>query len=192
MHAKIPHALSVSRIVLAALIILASVHLTLPTYVATLCFVLIAMVTDALDGFLARRWGTTSDLGYVLDTMGDRAVHLALVLVFLVRYSFHPIFVWLLIFRDVAIYAVRVMSKDWLRRSKDMRPIFLFHTTCLRIWLMLFILRDGVRVFTRADQLNTILFESVQTALLVVTIVVAYYGLIRSFSWLIDREHESL
>jgi len=191
-HAKIPHALSVSRIVLAALIILASVHLTLPTYVATLCFVLIAMVTDALDGFLARRWGTTSDLGYVLDTMGDRAVHLALVLVFLVRYSFHPIFVWLLIFRDVAIYAVRVMSKDWLRRSKDMRPIFLFHTTCLRIWLMLFILRDGVRVFTRADQLNTILFESVQTALLVVTIVVAYYGLIRSFSWLIDREHESL
>jgi hypothetical protein len=110
----------------------------------------------------------------------------------LVRYSFHPVFVWLLIFRDIAIYAVRVMSKDWLRKSRKMRPIFLFHTTCLRAWLGLFIFRDAVRVFTGSDKLDTLAFQLVQMALLIVTLVVSYYGLMRSFSWLVDREHESL
>jgi phosphatidylglycerophosphate synthase len=191
-HAKIPHALSVSRIALAALIVLASTHLNVRTFVATIFMLVLAMATDALDGYLARRWGTTSELGYVLDTMGDRAIHLALVLVFLVRYSFHPVFVWLLIFRDIAIYAVRVMSKDWLRKSREMRPVFLFHTTCLRIWLGLFIVRDGVQVFTRSDRLDTFSFQLMQMILLGVTLIVSYYGLLRSFSWLIDREHEAL
>lgn len=190
MYLQIPNALSVSRILVAVLVVLASAHLELRTYIATVCMLVIAMVTDALDGYLARRWGTTSELGYVLDTMGDRAIHLALVLVFLVRYSFHPLFVWLLIFRDVGIYAVRVLSKEWLQKSRQMRGISLFHAMSLRIWLGLFLLRDGFRVFTHSDPLNTFVFEATQMALLSMTIVVSYYGLFRSFGWLIDRDHE--
>jgi phosphatidylglycerophosphate synthase len=148
------------------------------------------MVTDALDGYLARRWGTTSELGYVLDTMGDRAVHLALILVFLVRYSFHPLFVWLLIFRDIGIYAVRVLSKEWLRKSRQMRRISLLNAMSLRVWLGLFLVRDGFRVFRHSDTLNTYGFKATQMTLLCITIVMSYYGLFRSFSWLIDREHE--
>jgi len=129
-----------------------------------------------IDGYFAPRWGTVSDRGYVLDTMGDRAVHLALVLVFLVRYAFHPLFVWLLLFRDIGIYAVRVLSKDWLQKSRKMRPVFLFHTTCLRVWLGLFLVRDGFRVFLKSDVLDTFAFEAVQLSLLCVTIIVSYYG----------------
>src|ERR1051325_1287525 len=126
MYTQIPNALSVSRIFLAILVVLASAHLSTLTYVATVCMLVLAMVTDALDGYLARRWGIASTLGYVLDAMGDRAIHLALVLVFLVRYSFHPLFIWLLIFRDIGIYAVRVLSKEWLYKSRQMRPVSLF------------------------------------------------------------------
>ena len=190
MHKQIPNALSVSRIVLAMFVVLASVKLELRTYVATVCMLALAMITDGLDGYLARRWKVESNLGYVLDTMGDRAVHLALVLVFLVRYSFHPLFVWLLIFRDIGIYAVRVLSRDWLKKSRQMRPVFLFHTMCLRIWLGLYIIRDGFRVFANSDVLNTLAFEAIQITLLCITIIVSYYGLFRSFSWLIDRDHE--
>jgi len=192
MREKIPNALSVSRIVLAVGIILASSHLGFRTYMATVCMLAVAMGTDALDGYLARRWRTVSDLGYVLDTMGDRAIHLALTLVFLFRYSFHPLFAWLLIFRDIGIYAVRVLSKNWLEKSRQMRPIFLFHTTLLRIWLVLFIVRDGVRVFTGSDSLNTFPFEVTQLTLLCITIVISYFGLLKSFSWLLDRDHQTL
>src|SRR2546423_2454038 len=189
MYKQIPNALSVSRIFLAVLIILTSAHLDVSTYVAYVCMLAVALFTDALDGYLARRWKITSPLGYVLDTMGDRAIQLALVLIFLVRYSFHPLFVWLLIFRDSGIYGVRVLSKDWLRKSRQMRTISLFHYIALRTWIGLFIVRDGFRVFTRSDALGTFAFEITQVTLLCITIAVSYYGLFRSFSWIIDHYH---
>lgn len=188
MYQRIPYALSLSRIPLALLVILFSGQLELRRYVATVVMFIVAMATDGLDGYLARRWGTYSQLGYVLDGMGDRAIHLALMLVFLGRYSFHPVFIWLIIFRDLAICGVQLASKDWSDKTKHMRPLFLFHATTLRIWLGLFLIRDGFRVYTGADPLNTPWFGATQMTLLIVTILVAYYGLVRSISWLSDRE----
>lgn len=186
MYRIIPYALSLSRIPLAVLIILLSCPLELRRYVATVVMFVIAMLTDGLDGYLARRWGTYSQLGYVLDGMGDRAIHLALMLVFLGRYSFHPVFIWLIIFRDLAICGVQLASKDWSAKTRHMRPLFLFHATTLRIWLGLFLVRDGFRVFTGADPLDTPWFLTTQMTLLIVTILVAYYGLVRSLRWLSD------
>lgn len=180
----IPYALSVSRIPLAAMLVFLSAQLELRQYIAVVCIFLFAMLSDGLDGYLARRWGTYSELGYALDSMGDRAIHLALMLVFLVRYSFHPIFIWLIVFRDLSICSVQMLSKEWRSKTARMRPLFLFHATTLRIWLGLFLLRDGIRVFTGDDQLNTSWFAAIQLTTITITILVAYYGLIRSFAWL--------
>src|SRR2546421_10787719 len=140
-YRRIPYALSLSRIPLAALIILFSGQLDLRRYVATVVMFVVAMATDGLDGYLARRWGTYSQLGYVLDSLGDRAIHLALMLIFLVRYSFHPVFIWLIIFRDFSITGVQLASKDWPAKTRHLRPIFLTNATTLRIWLGLFLVR---------------------------------------------------
>jgi phosphatidylglycerophosphate synthase len=191
MYRNIPNALSISRIFIALPIILLFSHLNPYTYLAALALLIVAISTDALDGYFARRWNLVSETGFVLDAMGDRAIQLALILVFLVRYSFSPLFVWLLVFRDIAIYAVRVLSKGWLVKSREMRPVFLFHTTCLRIWLGFFMLREGFHIFTGSDPLNTFTFDAVQMTLLIITIMVSYYGLIRSFSWLVDQDHEA-
>jgi len=192
MLSRIPNFLSISRIGLAVVLILLTDHLSVRGYIATVIMLTIAVITDGLDGYLARRWGTVSDCGYVLDTMGDRAVHLALMLVFLVRYAFHPVFIWLLVFRDIGIYAIRVLSKDWLSKSRQMRPIFLLHTTCLRAWLGLFLLRDAFRVFTGSDVLNTTSFQIAQYSIISVTLLISYYGLFQSFGWLVDHDHSSL
>ena len=189
MREYLPNVLSVSRVVLAILVLLLSGRLTEITYLLTVSMATLAMITDALDGYLARRWESTSALGYVLDAMGDRAIHLSLMLVFLVRYEFNPIIVWLLVFRDVGIYAVRVLSKDWLSKSRKLRWISIFHATSLRVWLGLFIVRDGFRVFGHAGVLDERAFEAIQWTILCITIPVSYYGLLRSFSWLIDHDH---
>ena len=99
MRSYVPNALSVSRIATALLLVLLSERLTVVTYISTVSLLTFAMLTDALDGYLARRWKVTSSLGYVLDTMGDRAVHLAMVLMFFERYGLHPVLIWLLVFR---------------------------------------------------------------------------------------------
>ena len=190
-YRAIPYALSLSRIPLAGTIILLSGQLELRRYVLILCIFVIAMASDGLDGYLARRWGTYSELGYALDSMGDRAIHLALMLVFLVRYSFHPVFIWLIVFRDLSICSVQMLSKEWRSKTARMRPLFLFHATTLRIWLGLFLLRDGFRVFTGSDRLNTSWFDAIQMTTISITILVAYYGLVRSFAWLASTNSES-
>jgi phosphatidylglycerophosphate synthase len=178
--------------VLAVIVLAYSGHLSTKTYFVTITALVVAMITDALDGRLARRWRVVSASGYVIDAMGDRAIHLAMILVYFVRYGIHPVLIWLLIFRDIAIYGIRVLSADWLSKSRTLRWNSLFHATSIRVWIGIFLVRDGVWVATGSDRLNTVAFQVGQLTILVATIIVSYYGLYRSFGWLLDHDHETL
>jgi phosphatidylglycerophosphate synthase len=153
---------------------------------------MVALMTDVLDGYLARKWKVTNETGYILDSLGDRAIHLALILVFLVRYDFHPLFAWLIVFRDIALFAQRVLSKEWLRQSVKNQWVSRLHGIILRIWLGLFLVRDGFRVFAGSDVLNTFTFAVAEITLLCTGIAISYYGLVLSFSWLIEYDHKTL
>lgn len=186
--ARIPNALSLSRVILAVPLLIVSRHLSTRAYIATISIVIVAGITDALDGFLCRRWNVRSEIGYVMDAMGDRAIHLALLLSISTRYSVDPIFIWLLVFRDMAIYAIRVLSRNWFVRSLALRWLSVLHATNLRLWIALFLLRDGFRVIKGSDVLDTVLFNVTQISLLCATLVLAYYGLLRSVAWTRDRD----
>ncbi|HET7585402.1 MAG TPA: CDP-alcohol phosphatidyltransferase family protein [Gemmatimonadaceae bacterium] len=73
-----PNLLSLSRLPLAAAFVLAdSVHLRI-------AFIGAASITDWLDGWIARRRGTVSRLGALLDPVADKTFVFAAALVFLV------------------------------------------------------------------------------------------------------------
>lgn len=187
--ARVPNAVSLSRVILAVPLLIVSRHLDTRAYIATISIVIVAGVTDALDGFLCRRWNVRSEVGYVMDAMGDRAIHLALLLSISTRYGVDPIFIWLLVFRDIAIYAIRILSRNWFARSLELRWLSVLHATNLRLWIALFLLRDGFRVIKGSDVLDTVLFDATQMSLLCATIVLAYYGLLRSIAW--TRDHNT-
>jgi CDP-diacylglycerol--glycerol-3-phosphate 3-phosphatidyltransferase len=68
----IPNILSISRIVLLPVIIFC---LTKDSYffrILTLVLMLVAIMTDVLDGYLARKLKTESALGKMLDPIGDK------------------------------------------------------------------------------------------------------------------------
>jgi phosphatidylglycerophosphate synthase len=69
MKKVLPNLLSVLRLVLAALMVV--VAATAGSRAWFLILFGTALVTDALDGFLARRWHAVSDLGRRLDSWGD-------------------------------------------------------------------------------------------------------------------------
>ncbi|MEA2237240.1 MAG: CDP-diacylglycerol---glycerol-3-phosphate 3-phosphatidyltransferase [Thermoanaerobaculia bacterium] len=192
MRKRIPNILSLSRVVIGVIVLVLSAHLTTARYTAMIALVALAMLTDYLDGHLARRWNVASDVGYVLDTLGDRAIHLSLTLVVLVRYSINPLIVWLLVFRDIGIYAVRVLSMNWLAKSKKARWMSLLHATAVRIWLGLFLVRDGFRVYLKRDLFDRPWFDVVQLLIITLSIAFSYYALARSFDWIIDDDHASL
>jgi len=183
---------SASRIVIGLAIVSLSSKLTRTTFLITLALVAAAAISYFLDGYLARRWNATSATGYVLDAMGDRAVHLALTLVMLLRYDFHLLIAWLLVFRDIAIYGLRVLSRDWLVRSREHRWRSVLHATGVRVWLGIYLLRDGLRVFTSTDNLSNVYVERAQLALITASIIFSYWSLYVALNWLIDVEHASI
>ncbi|HEY0383705.1 MAG TPA: CDP-alcohol phosphatidyltransferase family protein [Candidatus Elarobacter sp.] len=175
---RVPNALSISRIVLAPIALVLSLQLTFQTYIATICVVSVALLTDFLDGHLARRWKVASAFGYVLDGLGDRAMHLALLLAFMTRYGINPVLVWLIIFREMGVYAIRISRTDWLGGAMSARIATLIHVSFFRLWLGLFLVRDGFRVAAGTDTLSGTSFDVAQLTLLASTIVVSYYGLL--------------
>jgi CDP-diacylglycerol--glycerol-3-phosphate 3-phosphatidyltransferase len=100
----VPNALSLSRLVLLPLFVYA---LSRPELL-WLAGVLVAygIVSDALDGYIARRWQQSSEWGKLLDPLADKlTVSVALVYCYLAR-GF-PLWVLLLILsRDLAILAL--------------------------------------------------------------------------------------
>jgi cardiolipin synthase (CMP-forming) len=88
---QIPNLITLVRILLTVPIALALVHRQLET---TLILFAIAALSDALDGFLARRFGWQSELGAVLDPIADKLL-LATVFISLTVLGLVPL--WLMV-----------------------------------------------------------------------------------------------
>lgn len=73
----IPNLLSLSRLALAPLLVLSGLA---ESSVAFFAILSVMLLSDALDGFLARRLHQTSMLGARLDSYGDYATYLAVAL----------------------------------------------------------------------------------------------------------------
>ncbi len=93
MNRNVPNIISVSRIILSL-----SLFFIEPMCIPFIIIYVVAFVTDILDGNLARRTGTTSELGKRLDSIGD------LVFVFAILFLIVPWMkpdLWLLILSAV-------------------------------------------------------------------------------------------
>jgi len=75
---RLPNLLSLARLVLTAPLLLVAIMAGSRTwFFVLLC---LAWTTDALDGYLARRWHVESELGRMLDSWGDYVTTLLCVL----------------------------------------------------------------------------------------------------------------
>lgn len=75
---------SISRIFIAFIAIgLLFIHTT-PSYISAVILTAIAFAMDGLDGYIARKYNQSSELGSVLDIMGDRIVEVSYWIVFAV------------------------------------------------------------------------------------------------------------
>ncbi len=97
--------LSLSRIILLPLIVFGLTKRTDFHRIFTLTLMAVAMITDALDGHLARRLKEESALGKLLDPVGDKlSIGVVAVAVVILR-DFPWWAMGFIIFRDIAIVA---------------------------------------------------------------------------------------
>lgn len=96
----LPNFLSISRLVLLPLILF---FIATAQNITALVFMFISWLTDALDGYIARKTNQVSDLGKILDHFVDK-IWVGAILVTLVLMKNFPIWLaGLVIFRDILI-----------------------------------------------------------------------------------------
>lgn len=137
----VPNFLSLSRIGMALLFVLFFQKQAGPFYVAVAACV-IALLTDLLDGYSARRLNVASVRGRLWDSLGDKAFYAAVIVAFNAQGYLGPLVSWALIVREVALYITRVLFVEKLPKIEQIRPwtnwhgYFMYITIVLGIWRM--------------------------------------------------------
>ena len=99
----IPNALSLFRIALIAPVVALLQQRSGTTDAVAIGIILVASLTDVLDGVLARRWDCISEWGKALDPIADK-LGAAAVVVTLTRLGKFPEWAaWVIVLRDAAI-----------------------------------------------------------------------------------------
>lgn len=81
-----------------------------PAKLAVVIGFLLASATDWLDGYLARRWRQTSDLGAILDPIADKVLVLGLFLAFVQLRRIPAWMVLIIVLRELVITGVRLFA----------------------------------------------------------------------------------
>ncbi len=104
--------LSISRIVL---MIPAAYYLATPGQFhreIAILFILVAVATDALDGYVARKFNEISDFGKIIDPIADK-IGIGIVVVMLTIFGDIPLwFALLILFRDLIIFFAGLYIKS--------------------------------------------------------------------------------
>ena len=94
---------------------------------------LLALVTDNLDGYLARRSKVASVYGRMWDSLGDKAFYVAVIVSFNSQRFLGSLISWALIVREISLYITRIMFIENYPSIERTRPLTNLHGKLL--WL---------------------------------------------------------
>ncbi|HNW59799.1 MAG TPA: CDP-diacylglycerol--glycerol-3-phosphate 3-phosphatidyltransferase [bacterium] len=107
---KLPNILTVSRIFLSPVFIIAFLFHTLESYIVCFFLALIIELSDFFDGMLARRYQQISDFGKLMDPFADSISRFSIFLCFLSD-GLAPLWVIAIFFyRDTLVSIIRVFA----------------------------------------------------------------------------------
>lgn len=141
----IPNAISIIRIIL---VIPIAYFLWYQQFLITLILFLIGGLSDGLDGFLARRYKWESELGVILDPMGDKLMMLTAYLLL----GWHQLLPWwlvgLVIFRDLILVIGTLLYRKCVGELK-IKPLFIskFNTACQIILVLVVMLSQVMNLY---------------------------------------------
>lgn len=137
----IPNVISIIRIVM---VIPIAFCLWNQYFISALLLFLVGGLSDGLDGFLARRYHWQTELGVILDPMGDKLMMLAAYLLL----GWHNLLPWwlvgLVIFRDLIIVAGTLLYRKFVGEAK-LKPLFISKlNTTVQIVLVLIVMLSQI------------------------------------------------
>lgn len=176
LHSRsVVNALSLSRIGLGLLFVICYQRKAGFLY-ASFAVWLLALTTDLLDGYLARRWQVASKYGRFWDSMGDKSFYAAVIIAFNAQGFLSPLISWALIAREVALYVTRILFSEKLPNIEQIRPWTNCHGYFMHLTLILGLLRMYAEIHRLSFSINPFVQLSAFAALI--------FGVISIFKFL--------
>ena len=107
---NIPNYLAILRVLLAIpIVVLLLLKVKWATILASSIW-LVAGLTDALDGYLSRKWQVQSAVGALLDTSADKILVLSIMIFLCYQQKLDPFIVIILMTRDIYLSSLRATA----------------------------------------------------------------------------------
>tara|TARA_Y100000590_G_scaffold418642_1_gene519638 strand:+ start:2426 stop:2983 length:558 start_codon:yes stop_codon:yes gene_type:complete len=133
----LPNLLSLSRIIIAPIFALFMLKNSLLYKLISLLLFFIGSLSDALDGYFARKYNNVSNLGKYLDPLADKVLVLSAFVIFAFHYQ-NIVQIWMLVvfvlrdvfvmlFRNFLILNNKVLSTSLFAKFKTIFQIIVLH-----------------------------------------------------------------
>ena len=118
---NIPNIITLGRLMAVPV----TVWLILNNYIlAAFGLFVMAGVSDAIDGFLAKRWGQVTEFGKYLDPLADKALLVSIYITLGVQGYLESWLVIMVVFRDVMIVGAVILYQDMVVKL-EMNPLII-------------------------------------------------------------------
>jgi cardiolipin synthase (CMP-forming) len=162
---NIPNLITLGRILLVPIVVWAIASGTM--WIAFVLFV-VAGVSDAVDGFLAKRFGMSSELGAYLDPLADKALIVSIYLTLGIYGAIPRWLVILVVSRDILIVGGIMLS--WLiGKPLKIRPLLVSKLNTAAQILFACVVLGSLGFDIKADMLTLVLMALV-TALTLLSV----------------------
>lgn len=166
--------LSLSRIGIALLFVVCFQRNAVLLYVSmALC--VIALATDVLDGYFARRMRVASIHGRLWDSLGDKSFYAAIIMAFHAQGFLGTLISWALIVREIALYITRVLFIDKLPQIERIRPWTNWHGYFMYLIIVLGLSRMYADLHGISFSVNMYMQASAYAALLFGVISIIHF-----------------
>lgn len=152
----IPNILTISRLVVTPLVIYLGVQNKIVPVIIIAIFI---ALTDFLDGKLARLWNVSSELGAKLDTIGDKALAIGLLIILVVD---NNLFFYVLILEGlISIFNLYVFAKQRVVESLLIGKIKTWVIFITIIFGLFNILFPSIKILVNIFVALTVIFQFV-------------------------------
>lgn len=134
----VPNVLSLSRIPLAAAFVATYSVQADHTFWLAIGIMGAALITDVLDGRIARAWKIPTVTGYLLDGLGDKVFYAAILLVITREDPTQILLAWSLIARELIWYGLRAVDPNRQANIYYLRSFSVVYAFVIRAYFLCF------------------------------------------------------
>jgi len=144
---------------------------------------ILAMITDVLDGYLARKFNHITDMGKIIDPLADKVLIAVIILKLYLANEIPEYYFWMIILRDVIIFTGGVIISNKIGRVLPSNMLGKITVTSIGFFILIILLQ--------VDKTNLIYLGIYYLSIVLIISSLIGYA-IRSTEFLKQKENESI